>query len=99
MLEEIEDAKKFKFYDGFVIVIYEDYCIQHVIVDVDEPLSLWDIEQEVIKLKKEKGIKPYNLQHDIIHVIHDDYLTGEVYVYGNYADKKWWIYGETMGFA
>lgn len=32
-------------------------------------------------------------------VIHEDFLSGEMYRYNNYGDNEWWEVGRTRGFA
>ena len=32
-------------------------------------------------------------------VIHEDFLSGEMYRYNNYGDNEWWQTGQTRGFA
>lgn len=91
-----------RIYDGFVYIISRKvtgkglHIKVHHSIDViclnpeyDDPLSLVDIKKRFPK---------------VIKVIHEDWLRGDVYNYGNHATKDngeefWELTGETMGFA
>ena len=86
------------FYDGFLYIISRtnEYCERYTVVgeykvDVlildpqfDNPISLSDIKRELPSVTK---------------VIHEDYLKGEIYNYGNHKGETWEMTGTTMGFA
>lgn len=85
------------FYDGFLYIIVEHRWIEdgkenHCAVlvekcihpEFDEPISLADIARDY---------------PDVIKVLHDDWLEGELYSYGNYEKGEWVQYGQTRGFA
>lgn len=89
-------------YDGFIYIISRNasregvhyktqYSIDVICLnpEYDDPLSLVDIK---------------NRFPNVIKVIHEDWLKGNVYNYGNHATKDngeefWELTGETMGFA
>ena len=57
--------------------------------EFDSPMNLVDIK---------------NAYPDVVKVIHEDFLHGEVYTYGNHKheknnDEAWELTGETLGFA
>lgn len=87
--EEIPDEEVI-FMDGFLYIICrndEGYSIGVTIIDpqYDETfLTLKDIADRYPYVKK---------------VIHDSYLEGEIYSYGNYKKGEWVQYGTTRGFA
>lgn len=98
--EVIPDDKVW-FCDGFIYIIsrkiskikgHEIHYSCDVIcllAEYDEPLNLVDVK---------------NKYPNVIKVIYEDYLKGEVYNYGNHATKNngeeyWELTGTTMGFA
>lgn len=77
------------FMDGILYIICrndESYSIGVTIIDpqYDDFLTLKDIADRY---------------PDVIKVIHDSYLEGEIYSYGNYKKGEWVQYGTTRGFA
>ena len=78
------------FISGFLYIICRDekgnYDLGVITIDpeYDEALSLKDIAERYPNVKK---------------VLHDDYLDGEIFSYGNYNKGEWVQYGTTRGFA
>lgn len=79
------DGEEKVFSDGILYIIEENRHTSHEIIicgELDKPISLSDIR------KKYKGQL----------VIHEDYLAGSIYRYGNHGDF-WEQVGMTIGFA
>lgn len=81
---------KVHFLSGYLYIICRDdkgnYDLGVISIDpeYDEALSLKDIAERYPNVKK---------------VLHDDFLDGEIFSYGNYNKGEWVLYGTTRGFA
>lgn len=85
------------FYDGYLYIILR-HCVEEkgdvnyyttlvekcISPEYDEPISLVDIAIKYPEVKM---------------VIHESWLSGEVYRYDNYGEKEWIQTGQTRGFA
>ena len=88
--EEIPDDEVL-FDDGILYIICHDLdngelSIGKQTLDPqhDEPISLTEIALRYPEVEL---------------VIHEDFLSGEMYRYNNYGDNEWWQTGQTRGFA
>lgn len=79
------------FYDGFIRIFTDDKIVTKILVydggENSETISLNDC------------LKIIGYESGICFVIHDNYLSGTIYMYGNYIPASWIKYGETMGYA
>lgn len=86
---EVDPAKE-SCWDGFVRIFNSEKIITKIIsADTDGPMTLNDCLDVAKKLKI----------NGVIYVIFADWLSGDMYAYGNYNDGKWHYYGRTGGFA
>lgn len=91
---KVKPDNKVWFADGFLYIISgknrrEEWSIDVLCLcpEFDSPMNLVDIKKNY---------------PDVVKVIHEDYLRGEVYTYGNHShekDEAWELTGETLGFA
>ena len=89
--KELPDDKAY-FLSGMLYIICRDdkgkYDLGVIYIDPqyapDTVLSLKDIAERY---------------PDVKLLIHDDYLDGEIFSYGNYNKGEWVLYGTTRGFA
>ena len=83
------DDKFINYFDGFVRIIYGDTFV-NTIMTIDEPTSFRDLLNR-LNIKYTTGT---------IHIWLESYLKGEIWMYGNYPESKfWWFHGETNGFC
>ena len=88
--EEIPDDEVL-FDDGILYIIIHDLDngalnigYQTLDPQYDEPISLAEIALRYPEVEL---------------VIHEDFLSGEMYRYNNYGKNEWWQTGQTRGFA
>ena len=102
--------KTFSLEDVVIYPNYEEGMITKIIVDdqlYDQKSLLWNYDPNFASNCESSGkylrLKDLSEQlHDkgrVIMVIRESPLNGDIYLYGNYNDDKWYHHGTTRGFA
>lgn len=87
----VKDPEKEIQNDGFVRIVWENNSYETIIdPEFDKPVNLNDC----LKMAFERGYKD-----GVIFVTYDGPLKGVIFIYGNYLDNSWYVYGKTIGYC